>query len=162
MLIREMICSDIKSVRLIASDTWRVTYSTFIPEEIQAQVLKDAYSNEEMDHRFKSSLNLIAEKNEEIFGYAFFSGNLSDKDIFLESLYIHPDHQGKGIGKQLMLTGLARFKEPTTLSLTVYKGNPNISFYEKEGFKIIKEITGEFYGHPVVFIMMKKNLLNTN
>ena len=127
-----------------------------LPEEIQDKVLQDAYSNVEMNNRFKSSLNLVAENNEEIMGYAFFLGNLSNKDVFLESLYVNPNHQGKGVGKQLLLTGIAKFKEPTTLSLTVYKGNSNISFYEKEGFKVIQENKGDFYGHPVIFTMMKK------
>ncbi len=152
--------SDIERVRGIAVATWRDTYSDFIPEEIQDKVLQDAYSNVEMNNRFKSSLNLVAENNEEIMGYAFFSGNLSNKDVFLESLYVNPNHQGKGIGKQLLLTGIAKFKEPTTLSLTVYKGNSNISFYEREGFKVIQENKGDFYGHPVIFTMMKKNLDN--
>ena len=160
MLIREMNLSDIERVRAIAETTWKDTYSSFIPEEIQDKVLKDAYSNVEMNNRFKTSLNLVVESNEEIMGYAFFSGDLSDKDVFLESLYINPTHQGKGIGRQLLLAGIAKFKKPTTLSLTVYKGNSNISFYEKEGFKVIKENKGEFYGHPVVFTVMKKNLGN--
>ena len=151
--------SDIESVRIIATATWRDTYSTFIPEDIQDKVLKDAYSIDEMGNRFKSYVNLVAERNEEIIGYAFFSGDLSDKNVFLESLYVHPNHQGKGIGKQLLLTGLEKFREPTTLSLTVYKGNPNLSFYERQGFKVIKENKGNFYGHPVVFTMLKKDLL---
>ncbi|MBW9235587.1 GNAT family N-acetyltransferase, partial [Leptospira santarosai] len=87
-------------------------------------------SDVEMNNRFKSSLNLVAENNEEIMGYAFFSGNSSEKDVYLESLYVHPNHQGKRIGKQLLLSGIAKYKEPTSLSLTVYKGNSNISFYE--------------------------------
>lgn len=160
MIIREMKISDIEIVKGIAVTTWRDTYSRFIPNEIQDKVLHDAYSKVEMNNRFKSSLNLVAENNEEIMGYAFFSGNSSNKDVFLESLYVHPNHQGKGIGKKLMLTGISKFKEPTALLLTVYKGNANISFYEKEGFKIIKENKGAFFGHPVVFTMMKKNLDN--
>jgi ribosomal protein S18 acetylase RimI-like enzyme len=158
MVIREMYKSDIERVRGIAFDTWRDTYSKFIPEDIQDRVLMDAYSNEKMDNRFKSSLNLVAENNEEIIGYAFFSGNFIDKDVYLESLYVHPNHQGKGLGKQLLLTGLGKFKSPTTLSLTVYQGNPNISFYEKEGFKLIGEKKGDFFGHPIVFTRMEKNL----
>lgn len=160
MIIREMNLSDIERVRAIAVDTWRNTYSGFIPVNIQDKVLKDAYSEEEMSNRFKTSLNLVAENSEEIMGYAFFSGDSSNKDVFLESLYVHQNHQGKGIGRQLMLTGLANFKHPTTLSLTVYKGNPNISFYEREGFKVIKENNGVFHGHPIVFILMKKMLFN--
>lgn len=158
MVIREMHFSDIESVRAIAAHTWRDTYSTFIPEEIQDRVLNEAYSADAMDNRFKSSLLLVSENDEEIMGYAFFSGELSGKDVFLESLYVHPNYQGKGIGKQLLLSGLTKFKEPTSLSLTVYKGNPNISFYKREGFKVVTENMGDFFGHPVVFTLMKKNL----
>jgi len=35
----------------------------FIPFDIQDKVLKDAYSDEEMNNRFKTSLNLVAENN---------------------------------------------------------------------------------------------------
>ena len=61
-----------------------------------------------------------------------------------------------------MYTGLAKYKEPTTLSLTVYEGNPSISFYKKEGFQIIKENKGNFFEHPVKFILMKKNLIHSS
>ncbi|WP_391201700.1 GNAT family N-acetyltransferase [Psychrobacillus sp. L4] len=160
MIIRDMQLSDIESIRAIAAHTWKATYSKFIPKDIQEKVLKDAYSAETMENRFKTSVTLVAEDKEEIMGYAFFSSDLSSSDVFLESLYIHPDHQGKGGGKQLLLTGLSKFKELVTLSLTVYKGNPNFAFYEREGFKVIKENNGDFYGHPVVFILMKKNFNN--
>ncbi|WP_391115952.1 GNAT family N-acetyltransferase [Psychrobacillus sp. L3] len=162
MIIRVMQLSDIENVRKIAADTWRDTYSSFIPKDIQEKVLRDAYCAEEMENRFKTTVTLVAEDKEEIMGYAFFSGDLSSKDVFLESLYVHPNHQGKGAGKQLLLAGLSNFKEPGTFSLTVYKGNPNIAFYEREGFKVIKENNGDFYGHPVVFILMKKNLNNND
>ena len=74
MVIREMNYSDIDRVRMIAADTWRDTYTSFIPAEIQDKVLKEAYSNEEMDNRLKSSINLVAESNGVMMGYAFFSG----------------------------------------------------------------------------------------
>ncbi|NRG34074.1 GNAT family N-acetyltransferase [Bacillus circulans] len=93
-------------------------------------------------------------------GYAFFSGDLYKKDIYLESLYIHPNFQRQGIGRQLLNIGVNKFSDPWTLSLTVYKGNPNISFYEKEGFKITKENNGDFYGHPMIFTVMTKDLKN--
>ncbi|WP_400247632.1 GNAT family N-acetyltransferase [Niallia sp. JL1B1071] len=87
-----------------------------------------------------------------------FSGDLSKKDIYLEFIYIHSSFQGQGIGKQLLNTGINYYRNPSTLSLTVYKGNPNIVFYEKEGFKVVKENTGDFYGHPMVYNMMAKDL----
>lgn len=47
MIIREMTNSDIQQIRAIAFDTWRNTYSSFIPTEIQDRVLA-AYSDEEI------------------------------------------------------------------------------------------------------------------
>lgn len=158
--VRDMNRSDIDSIREIAAVTWKKTYSEIIPEEIQAKVLNDAYSDGEMDKRLNSSLMLVAESKDEITGYAFFSGDLYKKDIYLESLYIHPNFQGQGIGRQLLNIGVNKFSDPWTLSLTVYKGNPNISFYEKEGFKITKENNGDFYGHPMIFTVMTKDLKN--
>ncbi|AWE07634.1 hypothetical protein DCE79_09670 [Lysinibacillus sp. 2017] len=160
MIIRDMNLSDIEKIRAIAIETWKDTYSSFIPEVIQNKVLQDAYSDEEMDNRFKTSLNLVIESNQEIMGYAFFSGDLLNNEVLLESLYIHPNHQGKGIGKQLMKAGISKYKNPKTMSLIVYKGNASISFYEKIGFKIVKENNGDFFGHPIVFIVMKKELDN--
>jgi ribosomal protein S18 acetylase RimI-like enzyme len=158
MIIREMTKFDIDNVRNIASLAWKDTYCSFIPFEIQEKVLEEAYSNDEMDKRFSSSLTLVAEKDEEIVGYAFFSGDITAKEVHLESLYINPIHQGKGAGKQLLFTGLSKFKEPKSISLIVYKGNQNISFYERQGFNVIKEVEGDFFDHPVVFIQMKKIL----
>ncbi|TQR15564.1 GNAT family N-acetyltransferase [Psychrobacillus soli] len=160
MIIREMQFSDIESVSSIAARTWKDTYSAFIPEEIQGKVLTDAYSSETMEKRFKSSITLVAENKEEIMGYAFFSSDTLGKDVFLESLYVHPDHQGKKVGKQLLHAGLSKFEDPTTISLTVYNGNPNITIYERIGFKVIEENKGNFYGHPMVFILMKRNLID--
>lgn len=158
MLIREMIMADIESVRAIAAHTWKDTYSTFIPEDIQVKVVREAYSLEAMENRFKSSLTLVAENKKEIIGYAFFSGDDLGKEVFLESLYVHPDHQGKNVGKQLLYAGLSKFKDPSSISLTVYKGNPNLAFYERIGFQVIKENKGDFYGHPIVFTLMRKIL----
>ncbi|MDR4315297.1 GCN5-related N-acetyltransferase [Niallia circulans] len=102
--VRDMNRSDIDSIREIAAVTWKKTYSEIIPEEIQAKVLNDAYSDGEMDKRLNSFLMLVAESKDEITGYAFFSGDLYKKDIYLESLYIHPNFQGQGISRQLLNT----------------------------------------------------------
>jgi ribosomal protein S18 acetylase RimI-like enzyme len=159
MVIREMKIEDIESIRSIAEHAWKDTYSSFIPVEIQEKVLKEAYSQEKMNERFRTYLMLVAENNyTEIMGYAFFSGDLDSNEAYLESLYIHPKHQGKGIGNALLLIGVSKFKNATSVSLSVYGGNPNISFYERQGFAFVKENKGEFFGHPMVFIEMKKVL----
>ena len=158
MIIRHMNSTDIEMVRLIAKDTWRATYSSFIPEEIQDKVLAEAYSFDEMANRFKTSRYLVAEENGEVMGYAFLKDKNSESKVFVESLYIHPNYQGRGIGRNLLEMGISMFPQASAVSLTVYKGNSNISFYEKLGFKIISGNKGNFFGHPVDFILMEKGL----
>ncbi|MGV3487576.1 MAG: GNAT family N-acetyltransferase [Tuberibacillus sp.] len=158
MIIRDMRRSDIEAVRRVAARTWKDTYSAFIPEEIQEKVLKEAYSEEAMNERFENAIMLAAEINQVMAGYAFFSTDASGYEIFLESLYVDPDFQGKGVGKQLIAAGLSKFETASVLSLTVYKGNPNFSFYVKQGFEVIGEKEGHFFDHPMTFILMKKQI----
>jgi len=64
----------------------------------------------------------------------------------LAAIFVIPNNQGKGIGKQLMAKSKAVRKN---LNLTVYKGNSNsIEFYKKCGFKIKQEQINEHTGHP--------------
>ncbi|MFC4620048.1 GNAT family N-acetyltransferase [Camelliibacillus cellulosilyticus] len=155
--IRKMREEDIDRVREIAKVTWKATYSELIPLDIQEKTLKEAYSDDMMRKRFETSLLFVAEDDGVIAGYAFYSSE-QPKEIYLESIYIHPDHQGKGIGKKLYEAGPDTFKQAKRMMLTVYKGNDSIHFYEKLGFVAKGEIKSDFSGHPIVFIKMEKTL----
>lgn len=63
----------------------------------------------------------------------------------LAAMFVSPDFQGKGIGRQLMHKAKSLRNK---LNLTVYKENPtSIDFYRKSGFEIIKEKVDEHTGH---------------
>jgi ribosomal protein S18 acetylase RimI-like enzyme len=55
------------------------------------------------------------------------------KDDFIDQLYIHPDHQRRGIGQALL--NLARERSPEHVWLYTLQVNVNArAFYEKNGF----------------------------
>jgi putative acetyltransferase len=64
----------------------------------------------------------------------------------LAAIFVSPDSQGTGIGRQLM----KKAKDVRdSLNLTVYKENPkSIEFYKKCGFKIEQEQIDKHTGHP--------------
>ncbi|ARS91217.1 hypothetical protein B1756_16770 [Natrarchaeobaculum aegyptiacum] len=68
----------------------------------------------------------------------------SSNEAFLQSLYVQPDYWGRGIGSELLETGVKRLpSDATTVSLEVLPQNDiGVSFYEKHNFE--RESTGEF------------------
>jgi putative acetyltransferase len=79
-------------------------------------------------------------------------------DDLLAAIFVSPNVQGKGIGKQLMNKAKQIRK---SLKLSVYKENKNsIEFYKKCGFNIVKEQTDEHTGHPE--LLMEFNSTNFN
>ncbi|WP_412498460.1 N-acetyltransferase [Vibrio furnissii] len=64
----------------------------------------------------------------------------------LAAIFVSPELQGKGIGKQLLSHAKIQRAE---LSLAVYKENQaSYQFYLSQGFKVLSEQLDEHTGHP--------------
>lgn len=126
---------DTKQVKQIAAVTWKDTYSHIMPIEIQEKTLHEAYDDYTMEKRFASSTLFVAEGEGEIAGYAFFSSKNTEGKVLLESVYVHPNHQQKGIGTKLINEGIEKL-QPTLLCLHVLQGNEkSIAYYRSKGFQ---------------------------
>jgi putative acetyltransferase len=72
-------------------------------------------------------------------------GFVSLKEDSLAAMFVSPDAQGKGIGRQLMNKAKSLRRR---LSLTVYRENEkSMRFYMKCGFRPVKERVDEHTGH---------------
>ena len=70
----------------------------------------------------------------------------------LAAIFVCPEHQGSGIGKQLMKH--AKLECPN-LSLSVYLENQvSIGFYLSQGFEIVSEQVDEHTGHQEYFMRL--------
>ncbi len=73
-------------------------------------------------------------------------GFVSLVDDTIAAIFVAPDQQGLGVGKELM--NMAK-QMRSKLVLTVYKENvKSIEFYKRFGFKILKEQIDENTDHP--------------
>ncbi len=86
-----------------------------------------------------ASETYVFEKGSEVVGfYALHENNLA-------ALFVKPEQQGKGIGKQLMAHVK---KRAMPLTLSVYKENEaSYRFYLAQGFRVISEQKDELTGH---------------
>ena len=82
----------------------------------------------------------VYKKNSEVMGFYALSGDT------LAALFVKPEFQGQGIGKQLLAHARGRRNR---LTLSVYKENESsCRFYLAQGFRIIREQPDVHTGHP--------------
>lgn len=98
-----------------------------------------------------NKLFFVAEENEKIVGYV-----IADVDRnLIVSIAVHPEYRNKGYGKKLMDYVLKLMKGK--IFLQVRKSNKiAISFYQKIGFKKIKEIKKYYMNGEDAILMSKK------
>lgn len=77
----------------------------------------------------------VAETGGAVVGYARFPG------AWLDDLYVHPDHQGRGVGTALL--ELVKAQRPDGFCLWVFESNtPARAFYERHGLVALERTDG--------------------
>ena len=142
LLIRDADTDDIPLIGFLAQVIWPVAYKEILTQAELEYMLQYIYSPKslnkqmvEQDHKF-----LIAELDEEAIGFASYS-KIEEPEVYkLHKLYVRTDIQGKGIGRALLDEVISRIgPKATALHLNVNRHNKARAFYEKIGFRIIKE-----------------------
>jgi diamine N-acetyltransferase len=139
MEIQVATLTDIPTIKKLAWDIWPAAYGAILSDEQLTYMLELIYSEEALQKQFKTQTFLLAYHNEEPIGYA--SYQQYEQKLKLHKIYVLPNTQGKGYGKQLLhyVMQTAISLKCNTLYLNVNKYNKALQFYQKQGFTIIAE-----------------------
>ncbi|MDN7246577.1 GNAT family N-acetyltransferase [Planococcus shenhongbingii] len=147
-MIRAGTIEDIASVQEIAYISWNDTYEGIIPPPVQKSFLDKSYSTPMMEMRLKKTIVLLAMHENEPIGFANFTKVDQDGDSELIALYLKPEYQRNGYGRQLLNSGLSYLLDGSQLSVYVESENTKgRKFYEATGFKLVEEFEEFFEGH---------------
>jgi diamine N-acetyltransferase len=96
---------DVESILQLLHDSWLDTYAKFIPREDILEYLNEHYSQKILQSFFDDLhiVGFIAEVDGALAGYEKTFYNREEKRLYVQQLYILPQHQGMGLGKQLMI-----------------------------------------------------------
>jgi diamine N-acetyltransferase len=135
---------DIPTIQQLAEKTWWPTYSAILPSEQLAYMLNAIYNAEALAKvmQDKSQIFVLLKDQDSIVGFAAYGPKESEPATFkLHKLYVLPGMHGKGYGKLLIdeVRNRAAKSGIKQLDLNVNRFNPAKNFYEKLGFRIIKE-----------------------
>jgi len=80
--------------------------------------------------------------------------------VRIEKLYLLPETQGKGCGKQLISFAgdVARSVHKKILELNVNRGNKAYHFYLSQGFKVTQEVDIPYFGYVLDDYVMQKEV----
>ena len=136
--------SDLQIVHDLAHKIWPSAYGDILSSDQLEYMLHQIYSIASLQNQFENlHHNFCIVFDEDIpIGFASFSPKEKDHTIYkLHKLYVLPQQQGAGTGKLLLNYIINSIKKTgaTILELNVNRSNKARSFYEKCGFKIIRE-----------------------
>ena len=149
-MIRDGIKEDAEKIAKIKIDNWRKTYSKIFPEDflnnLDVTKEKEKYLN-----NLKNKNIIIYEKEEKPIAYCYYgkSENTKFKDYEGEvfALYVENNCQEHGVGTKLLQYAIKDLaKKSKKIFLWCAKENTRaISFYKKNGFKIIGGTCKDFF-----------------
>lgn len=130
-------------VKNLAYKIWPNAYETILSKAQLDYMLEMIYSIDSLEKQFNNGhIFLLIEDNQNFIGFASYELNCNNSNkTKLQKLYVLPEIQGKGIGKQVIdyIKDKVVLSNNLALFLNVNKFNKAKDFYQKYGFKIIKE-----------------------
>ncbi len=163
--IKHADATDIGTIRNLALAIWPDTYKEILSPEQLTFMLDAFYSKNTLlqnisadNHQF-----ILALLNDKPIGFAAFEVNYKYNTTKIHKLYIHPEAQGKGIGRLLLeeIKKSSLETQNSLLILNVNRFNKALSFYKKIGFSIIEEVNIEIgNGYLMEDYVMQKHLQN--
>ena len=141
-MIRDGIKEDSEKIAILKIDNWRKTYSKIFPEDFLNN-LSLTKEKEKYLNNLKNKNVIIYEKEKEPIAYCYYGENTKYKDYQGEvfALYVKNNCQERGIGTKLLQYAIKDLANKSNkIFLWCAKENTRaISFYQKNGFKIIGE-----------------------
>ena len=144
LIVRRWTAQDIPSVRHIAWTTWVATYGSFIPKE-DILAFFNTYYTEEILIQFceaEAARGFIAKISGRAAGFAKTHFDCSMLEFHLDSLYVLPEFQGKGIGSSLLRVceDFAVSLNASEMWLGVMTQNTTaFEWYTRIGFEFVRE-----------------------
>ncbi|WP_226483146.1 GNAT family N-acetyltransferase [Natrinema amylolyticum] len=168
MNVRSATADDFEAITTVARATWHDTYDE-LESDVIDRTVDDWYTDDSMPLEAPGTIVLVAERDGAGRGSASGRTQSGDGDLVgfthavaqgdtadILRMYVHPDHQGEGIGSALherLISEIEPYDVDRIRSIDFAFNNASRAFYEGLGFEQTDEgdveIDGEYYPEAV-------------
>lgn len=143
MLIRRAKTGDEKNIAGVIVNTWKYAYIGIVPDDFLMSLTTDKHEQLLKEHIKEQKETIILLENDDGKIIGMVSGGKDRSGAFdceIVAIYILPEYQKKGYGKQLFKYIIEDHKNNNCRSMIVwtFKENKDQKFYEKLGGTIQK------------------------
>ncbi len=137
MKIRTPELKDSESISKVLHECFeKINSKEHSKEEIEAWKTYDTPNNIREKIQDKALRNFIATENNQIIGFL----SIATNEELLNSLYVKPSANGKGIGTELLEIAELLLKNRGSKKISVVSSKSAEKFYKKRGYQELKEI----------------------
>lgn len=155
--------SQLEIIQHLAKAIWPAAYGAILSQEQLDYMMKMMYSIDSLNNQLqKNNVFLLAKNNDFFIGFASYELNYNNSNFTkIHKLYVLPEIQGKGVGRDLIfcIQNIAKKHSNTGLILNVNKYNKAKDFYLHNGFEITDSVVVDIgNGYVMDDFIMKKNI----
>ena len=134
---------DLEAVQRVLLETWLDAYSSFIPRSDLESYFENHYNLDALTKLMATEGvdGLLAEVNGEVVGFARTTYDKAESRFTVTSLYVLPQHQGEGLGQQLLESAerIAARHGADSVWLGVMEQNTRaLEWYQRIGFTFVE------------------------
>jgi L-amino acid N-acyltransferase YncA len=158
LFVRAALREDAADIARIFVESWRDSYAGLLPSAYLVRLSEPRqrllWTREIVQRSTRGGVIVAEHDSYGVIGFASF-GPSRDRAVGYDgevyTLYVDPNHVGRGAGRALVRAAFARLFADGFRSAVVWalKGNPARYFYESEGGRIVAERPGAVAGKAV-------------
>lgn len=144
MTLQKATLLHIPIIEELARKVWPIAYAEILSREQLEYMLSMFYSEEALQEQLEEKKHvfyLVQNNSGDYFGFVSYELNCEPNKTKIHKIYVLPETQGLGLGKLLFekVREEALKANQKVIFLNVNKYNKAQYFYNKLGFKIVKE-----------------------
>ena len=153
--------SEAKIIHELAHQIWLPSYRDILSQQQIDFMLDKSYSIQALEHAIGSGTDYFILYQEDGQALGFIAIRPHRDHLRIEKLYLLPRTQGQGQGRRLIDFAAEKAKQQglSALELNVNRGNPAFAFYQKVGFRVIRQVDIPYFGFVLNDYVMRKMLI---